>query len=385
MAYFDYNATTPLNQAGRDALLNGLDSAWANPSSPYRISAQAYTHLEESREVLAGILGKSSEEIIFNGGATEANNAVLKFLAESLPFDRSLCITPFEHPSVDLAARHWFRDRLNFLSVSSDGIIDLDQFDQQLTSEKVGAVSVMAVNNETGVIQPWQTIQDRCHKAGILFHCDASQWFGKQTGGSFDHCDFLIGCGHKFGGPKGIGFLALSKNSLGFQSQLGGEQESGKRGGTENVASILAMVAALESSLEVLSSMLAQEQFRNDFEEKLTKEIADLVIIGKSAGRVPNTSFLLLPKYDNIRWVRKLDKLGHQISTGSACATGHTSNSPILEALGFEADAGRRTVRVSSSPDCTKDDWLHLAFSFASAWEELKSSTQSPDTEVITI
>ncbi|QXD23757.1 aminotransferase class V-fold PLP-dependent enzyme [Opitutia bacterium ISCC 51] len=385
MAYFDYNATTPLSSAGKQALLEGLESNWVNPSSPYRDSAQVHNVLEKSRLSLAERFQKSPSELVFTGGATEANNAIIRYIARQIPADSELLISPFEHPSVSEAADASLDGRVRRLKALKDGRIDMENLIQAFNSENIGACSLMAVNNESGVVQPWHEVSQLCREAGILMHCDASQWFGKFEGGDFSDCDFVVGCAHKFCGPKGVGFATLSSNSHGFRSQLGGGQESGRRGGTENVPSILSMVAAMNEAESWLQEMGQQSSYRNEFEDSVKTNIPELVCIGNTATRAPNTSFLVMPRFENVRWVRKLDLRGFQVSTGSACSTGSTHSSPLLEALGFPDDAGRRTIRVSSGPKTLGSDWQALSSAFQEVWEELLSSGNSGNTEVISI
>jgi cysteine desulfurase len=182
-----------------------------------------------------------------------------------------------------------------------------------------------------------------------------------------------------------VGFLGLSSNSHGFCSQLGGGQESGRRGGTENVPSILAMGAALEFADEHLSDMDRQSIYRDEFETVLESILPELECIGKSATRVPNTSFLIMPRFENIRWVRKLDIKGFQVSTGSACSTGDTASSPILNAMGYPEDLGRRTIRISAGPSTSRSDWERLAEAFREVWSDLQKSDCSSESEVISI
>jgi len=385
MAYFDYNATTPLSPAARQALLEGTDAYWANPSSPYSESARVHTVLETGRQTLADRLQKKTEDIVFTGGATEANNAVIQYLARQLPEESLLLVSPFEHPSVLEAADAVLGRRVSRLKAQSDGLIDLDELKKSIETTDVAALSLMAVNNESGVIQPWQEVAKLCRESGILFHCDASQWFGKCQGGDFSNCDFGIGCAHKFGGPKGVGFVALSANTHGFQSQLGGDQEFGRRGGTENVPAILSMLAALEVAESDIGNMAAQSAGRDAFEEEIRSLLPDLICIGKAVTRIPNTAFLILPQFENIRWVRKLDRRGFQVSTGSACSTGSTHASALLEALAYPEDAGRRTLRVSAGPDTDASDWRDLAVAFREVWDELKCLDDDRNTEVISI
>ena len=385
MAYFDFNATTPLNTAGRQSLVESLDSVWANPSSPYTDSARVHNRLEEARQSLSDRFGGSLVDIVFTGGATEANNSIIQYLASKLPESSDIAQSPFEHPSVSVSAETIMKGRVHLLKSTPAGQIDLGDLTTVLDSGKIAAVSLMAVNNESGVIQPWQEAAKLCREAGVLFHCDASQWFGKCEGYEFSHCDFLVGCGHKFGGPKGVGFVALSANCHGFQSQFGGGQESGRRGGTENVPSILSMVAALGDAESHLEKMRSQELFRDQFEKTLTSSIPGLKFIGQTVIRVPNTSFLIMPRFENVRWARKLDLRGFQVSTGSACSTGSAEVSPLLAALGYANDESRRTIRVSSGPDMLESDWESLAGAFEEVWDEMLESGNASNTEVISI
>ncbi len=386
MAYFDYNSTTPLNRAAKDALVEAIDRQWANPSSPYQIAARVHHALEKARNNLAASLRRKAEAIVFTSGATEANNSIIRYLAEVLPRQKRLAISAIEHPSVMEPARRFFNERLEILPVSSDGVLDVDQLGSVLDTDRVAAVSVMAANNETGVIQPWEEVAKRCRGKGVAYHCDASQWFGKCGDYHFENCDFLVGCGHKFGGPKGVGFLALSENWFGFQAVFGGVQERGRRGGTENIPGILSMVSALRFADQHRAFMSAQSDHRDAFEERLLGEFSDIKCIGKSAIRLPNTSFMVLPKYENLRWVTKLDAKGFQVSTGSACATGKTGSSPTMQAMDFGAEESRRTIRVSAGPDTSAESWAELACAFLETWESLKMDESSDGlTEVISV
>lgn len=386
MAYFDYNSTTPLNGAAKDALFDAVNGQWANPSSPYKISARARLALDEAREDLAARLHRKRRGIVFTGGATEANNSVIRYLVEVLPRRKRLAISAIEHPSVMEPANHFFKGRLDLLPVSPEGVLDLDHLGAVLATGRTGAVSVMAANNETGIIQPWGKVGKLCKENGVAYHCDASQWFGKCLDYQFGNCDFLVGCSHKFGGPKGVGFLALSENWYGFRAVFGGLQEGGRWGGTENIPGILSMVSALGWADRHRERMLAQSSHRDAFEERLQREFPGMKCVGKAAPRLPNTSFLILPKFENLRWVTKLDSKGFQVSTGSACATGKTGRSPTLRAMDFTRAESRRTIRVSSSPDSSAESWSNLAGAFLETWQSLKSDVSSNGlTEVISV
>ena len=386
MAYFDHNSTTPLNEAARDAFLDAVNGHWANPSSPYKISARVRLVLDKARANLSARLHREGEGTVFTSGATEANNSVIRYLAEVLPRQKRLAVSAIEHPSVMEPANHFFKGRLDLLPVSSEGVLDVDHLGAVLAAGRLGGVSVMAANNETGIIQPWHGVGRMCREFGVAYHCDASQWFGKSRDYRFASCDFLVGCGHKFGGPKGVGFLALSKNWYGFRAVFGGLQEGGRRGGTENIPGILSMVSALKWADRHRDGMSAQRDHRDAFEGRLLRELPGVKCVGKSAPRLPNTSFLILPKYENLRWVTKLDGKGFQVSTGSACATGKTGRSPTLQAMNFTTEESRRTIRVSSGPHTSAQSWANLAEALLETWQSLKSGTSSGDlTEVISI
>ncbi len=386
MTYFDYNSTTPLNRAAKDALFDAVHGQWANPSSPYKVSARARLALEKARENLAARLHGKGTGIVFTSGATEANNSVIRYLAEILPREKGLAISAIEHPSVMEPAHHFFKGRLELLPVSQEGVLDLNHFRAVMATGRLGAVSVMAANNETGIIQPWHRVAGLCREGGVAYHCDASQWFGKSLDYRFENCDFLVGCSHKFGGPKGVGFLVLSENWYGFRALFGGPQEGGRRGGTENIPGILSMVSALGWADRHREGILAQKDHRDVFEERLLKGIPGMKCVGKSVPRLPNTSFIVLPNYENLRWVTKLDVRGFQVSTGSACATGKTGRSPTLRAMNFARGASRRTIRVSSGPQTDRESWADLAEAFLEIWQSLKPDGSCDGlTEVISV
>ncbi len=385
MTYFDNNATTPLAKEAKDAFLQASDELWLNPSSPYRESAKVKQALDNAREEFAAMLGVSPEYLVFTSGATEGNNSCLNYLRGLVGVEKQLLTSSIEHPSVSESSGHIFGDRILFVPVTKKGVLDWGQFNEKLSSTNIGAVSVMAANNETGVLQPWLSIADKCRAEGIPFHCDMSQWLGKMPLNSLVSCDLAVGSAHKFGGPKGIGFVHFSENYRGYRSSIGGGQEGGHRGGTENIAGILAMVAALKSAQSKLQTMSGQALLREPFEDYLHQQLPGTQCVGADADRLPNTSFLIMPKYDHMRWVRKLDLLGFQVSTGSACST-LAIHSTVLESMGYSADESRRSIRVSSSADCSKQDWALLGQAFVKAWEALESEDSSTDlTEVISI
>ena len=359
MIYFDHNATSPLSDAAREAWVDASDRLVGNPSSPHRLGARTEKALADAREQLAGFLGCGTLDIVWTSGATESSNMVMYHYAETLAPDAEVWVSAIEHPCVLEAARSHFGECLKTLPVTLSGVLDLDVLRARLTERRPGLISVMAVNNETGVLQPWREVREVCAEHDVPFFCDAAQWIGKLPSVGLGECDFVSGCAHKFGGPTGVGFLKCPAQG-GVRSQMvGGPQEEGRRAGTENVAGVLSMIAALAEREVALASdtIIEREAWRNAFAGNLT----DATILGKGEGRLWNTVSALLPGDCRARWVVKLDKAGFAVSTGSACASGKEAPSHVLTAMGLAADETDRVVRFSSGWETTADDWQALA------------------------
>ncbi|MCB1092166.1 MAG: aminotransferase class V-fold PLP-dependent enzyme, partial [Verrucomicrobiae bacterium] len=301
--YFDHNATTPMSRAAREAWWEASERWWHNPSSLYREAGTAKRLLEDAREELADLLGIDlPERVIFTGGATESNQAVMRYAVEAATAGSMAMISEIEHPSLrEPALREFGQKRIEEISVSGKGAVDADEIEERLrqASGTVALVSVMAANNETGVMQPWQAVASHCRSAGVGFHCDAAQWIGKLPASQIgEACDFVIGSAHKFGGPKGVGFLTIPDSAVGeFRSSVGGPQEHGHRAGTENLPGILAMMAALrERNDEDLTKQMGQWlEERTRFEESLQRALPGAKLVGDGADRLWNTVMLVLP------------------------------------------------------------------------------------------
>jgi cysteine desulfurase len=376
--YFDHNATTPLAPRAREAWLRAADEAWQNPSSPYRDAARVRAGLEQAREQLALQVGCPPDHVVFNSGATEGANAVFAHWARGLPCDRLVAVNPTEHPCVREAARHWIPpERLITLEIDGDGVVRLESLAALLAADApraVGAVAVMAANNETGVVQPWSEIAALCHRRRVAYLCDAAQWLGKRAAAGLGEAGWITASAHKFGGPKGVGFLVFPAQADGFRSQRGGEQEGGHRAGTEDYPAVAAMVAALGEADPAQGTLEAERRrWREAFRAKLTAAIPAARVVGAGAERLWNTVSLLMPHSENHRWVLKLDRRGFQASTGSACATGKEGPSPVLAAMGFAPDKARRVIRLSAGWSTTEADWQGLATALGEIDAELSA------------
>ena len=377
--FFDYNATSPLRPEARAAWLAAGDELWLNPSSPYRAAARVHAHFNTARERVAELFEVASGRVLFNSGATEGNNAIFAHWAETLPASARVAVSPTEHPSVVEAAKCALGERVDWLTLDAQGAVDVAALVKLLEQGEVEAVSVMAANNETGILNDWQAIAAECRSRGVAYHCDASQWIGKLPLQGLGACDYVTGCAHKFGGPRGVGLSLLPEANAGFTSLVGGAQEAGHRAGTEDVAGVLAMVAALEQAEP------GSVEGRDLFVAELCQALPSAEVVGQEVERLWNTALLILPEFASVRWIRALEQRGFLVSAGAACATGKQGPSPVLAAMGVPADAMRRALRVSSGWATTVDEWQALVVAIVESYAALRSEAESSNSSVISI
>ena len=323
--YLDYNATAPMLSQAKEAVVNGIDEFWANSFSQHQLGQKVSAVQDKARRRIADALSVGVKQLRFTSGASESNTWILSHFKRK---GKLLC-SAIEHPSV---LEH--SDLL--IPVLPSGIIDCKALTDLLKSrgQEISLVSIMAANNETGVIQPTDEIGDICKQFHMPFHCDATQALGKLT--SLPKADFLSYSAHKLGGPKGIGCVVLSSeiDSL----ILGGPQERGSRAGTQNVPALLGFAAAVEHFTQ------PDVGLRMTLEKGLLKLGA--TIIGGEADRLPNTVCALFDAPGELLTMA-LDMRGIAVSTGAACSSGASKESHVLEAMGYSG----RPVRFSFGPN----------------------------------
>jgi cysteine desulfurase len=377
MHYFDHNATTPLHPSAEEAWLRASRDHWYNASSLYREAGYTAQLLEVARERLADLLGCEAQRILFTSGATEANNA----LFATLPAGASIAHSAVEHPSVSQPAEHSGAQR-QVLPVNSHGLLELETVASCCRRQRPTLLSCMAANNESGTLQFWQEIAHLCKQHGVRFHTDASQWLGKLPAHALGLCDYITGSAHKFGGPKGVGFLVLATEEERLSYLRGGPQENGRRAGTENYPAVEAMITALEQIPSAtathtgetsVSPWAAHAAWRDAFEAEMQSYFPGLRSIGQGAVRLWNTSLLVMPEHSNLKWLTRLSRLGFAISTGSACSSGREGSSVVVQALGASTEELRRVVRLSSYWSTTQADWQALAEAFLQVGHSLQS------------
>lgn len=346
--YLDHASTTAVRPEAREAYLEALDVAWGNPSSVHAGGRASRRALEEARERVASVLGAERNEIVFTGSGTESDNlAVLgRWRAERRG---AVACTAVEHRAVLDAVAAASREGAEpvILGVDVAGRVQLDALDEAL-AEPVAIVSVMWANNELGTLQPVAEAAERCRAAGVTFHTDAVQAFGRvrvrvdEVG-----CDLLSLSGHKLGAPKGIGALYIRSGTELEPLVHGGGQERGVRSGTENVAGAVAFARAVELAAEELdreSDRLGR--LRDRLESGLRAAVPDLVVHAEKAARLPHISNVSIPAEDAGALLAALDFEGLAVSSGSACRSGSTGPSHVLIAAGLDAE-GRAPVRFS--------------------------------------
>ena len=360
MIYFDHNATTPMLPEARQAWLDATEKFIGNPSSPHRVGSRADAAITGARQRLAEFLGCDALDVVWTSGATESNNTVLHHCARTVPSDAEVWVSAIEHPCVIASTRHYFPKRHRLIPVGRGGVVDLNWLIEEIAHTRPGLVAIMAANNETGVLQPWREALAICKQWAVPFFCDAAQWIGKLPADGFGECDFLSGAAHKFGGPKGIGFLKCPAKGRVEPLLRGGPQEEGRRAGTENVAGILAMLAALDAREALFSTDEHRKrvEWRKAFEKRVVSDLPRSEVVGAGQERLWNTVSALMPEADSQqRWIVKLDKLGFAVSTGSACSSGKEEPSHVIAAMGYPPREAGRVLRFSSGWETTEEEW----------------------------
>jgi cysteine desulfurase len=360
LIYLDNNATTQPDPAVIEEMLPFLREHYGNPSSGYAFAAKARKALDLARERLAGLLGCEPSEIVFTSGGTESNNAVInaalqweshgKLATGRIRRGVHVVTSAVEHSAVlrpcqDLSKRGC---DVTFLGVDRHGNVDLGELAAAIDPQ-TALVSMMWANNETGVLFPVEKIAEICREKGVLFHTDAVQAVGKIPIRLRDTAiNFLSLSAHKFHGPKGVGALYINRRTRFHPLIAGGGQENGRRGGTENVASIAGLGKAAERAVEYLSQEKAHvHSMRDRFEGAILTTVSGASVNGAGAPRVPNTSSFSFEGIESSAALLLLDRHHICCSAGSACRTGSQEASHVLRAMDPNGDGARRSLRFS--------------------------------------
>jgi cysteine desulfurase len=349
--YLDHNATTPVRPEVADAMDAVSRETYGNPSSVHAEGAAAKAEIDRARERVASLLGVAAGEILFTGGATEANNtALLGVLRSRADRGRHVVSTSVEHPSVEAPLAVLEREgwRVTRVPVDEDGCLDPDEFGDAIEDDTAMTTAIWA-NNETGVLQPLVQIAEIARERGAVAHADATQAVGKVP---VDlrrvPLSLLSLSAHKFGGPKGVGCLVV-RGGLAFDPVLcGGPQEGRRRGGTENVAGIAGLGVACELAERELSErMVEYARLRDRLWEGILAKIPRVRRNGSAVHVLPNTLNVEFEGAAGELLVQALDLEGVAVSSGAACASGSIEPSHVLAAMGRSAREARGSLRLS--------------------------------------
>ena len=346
--YLDHNATSPMHPEVVEAMLPFMHNPPGNPSSLHSYGRMARSALETARGQVADLLCCAPADVVFTSGGTEANNLMLKGYVDVVD-SRPVVSSEIEHPSVIEPLRQLRAEGcpVSLLAVNSDGQIDLDAAQALLAGLNPQLMSIIFANNETGVIQPVETLAAMTDRESCLVHSDATQAVGKiDLDLSRLDVDAISFSAHKLRGPQGVGALVVKRKPRKLLIS-GGEQEHKRRGGTENVAGIVGLGKAAElAGLEMEQRRHYLQQLRDVFESRLAG-IAGSVVFGEQAARLPNTSYFALPYYHGETLLMELDRAGFALSSGSACHSMVTEPSHVLSAMGIEDGLALNAIRVS--------------------------------------
>ena len=362
VVYMDNNATTMVAPEVLETMLPYFSELYGNPSSMHTFGGQVGRKLAEAREQIAHLIGASSEELIFTSCGTESDSTAILSALQSYPDKRHIVTTRVEHPAVknlcegiDILTGH--KHRVTQLQVDREGTIDLQQYEDSLDDD-TAIVSVMWANNETGVIFPIAEMAEIAKSRGILFHTDAVQAVGKiPLNLQKIPIDFLSLSGHKLHAPKGVGVLYIRKGTPFAPFLIGGHQERGRRGGTENVASVIGFGKACElagSRLEDENTRV--RMLRDKLENGLLEKIPNAMLNGHKTQRLPNTTNVSFEYVEGEAILLHLDRYGICASSGSACTSGSLEPSHVLRAMGVPFTAAHGSIRLSLSVYNTEEE-----------------------------
>lgn len=350
MIYFDNNATTSVDPAVLEAMLPFLKEQYGNPSSAYSFGKRVARAVEHAREQVAALLGCEPSEILFTSCGTESDNTALQS-ALLVDQDRKHIITSkVEHSAIikhaEALARRGYE--VTWLDVDAKGFIDLAQLEAAIRPD-TAVVSLMWANNETGVLFPIEEAAEICRKQQTIFHTDAVQAVGKiPIDLKTTSIQFLSLSGHKLHAPKGVGALYVNRRARFSPFLIGGGQESKRRGGTENTASIVALGKAAEIATELIQEENRLVRgLRDTFEREAVQRIPGITINGDLERRLPNTTSLSVEGIDSEALLMILDQQGVCCSAGSACTTGALEPSHVLRAMGLSNEQARASLRFS--------------------------------------
>ena len=363
LVYLDNAATTKMSKRVIEEMTESFEEIYGNPSSTHTLGQKAKAVVENARHIVAKNLKVEAKEIVFTSGGAEGNNLVIKgFLKQNKDKGKHIITTKIEHSTILKTFESLEKQGydVTYIDVTKDGIIDVEKLKKAVRKD-TALVSVMFVNNETGVIQPIKEIGEFLKEKEIFFHTDAVQAIGKfEIYPKELKIDALTVSSHKFYGPKGTGFVFIDKKYNIEKEIFGGSQERNRRAGTENVNGILGTGVALEEVYEKMEVIFEHEKKIQEYlEEKLKNEIGKIQkveINGENSRRVKNITNVFIENTDIQMLLVALDMRGICVSGGSACMSGSLENSYVLKAMGLNDEKLKSSFRISIGKDTTIEE-----------------------------
>jgi cysteine desulfurase len=357
--YLDNNATTKVADEVLEAMLPYFNQFYGNPSSMHTFGGQVGQKIRVAREQAATLLGAMPEEIVFTSCGTESDNSAIHSALLTRPDQKHIVISRVEHPAVHALGLHLGTQgyKVTELPVDKNGILDLENLEKSLTPD-TAIVSLMWGNNETGVIFPVEEAARMAHEKGILFHTDAVQAAGKIPINMKNNAiDMLSISGHKLHAPKGIGMLYIRRGTKFSPFLIGGHQEKGRRGGTENTAGIIGLGKACELAAKNMEKENSHvKRLRDKLETELLKKIPQSRVNGDIQNRLPNTTNISFEYVEGEAILLLMNELGICASSGSACTSGSLQPSHVLRAMGVPFTMAHGSIRFSLSVYNTEEE-----------------------------
>lgn len=380
MIYADYNGSAPLLTEVKEYLINRIQNGpYANPNAIHSLGKKMLFGMEKCRRLSAKVLGADTHQIIFNSGASEGITQIFhSILSQSAPNKHIIITSGIEHSAVVQACRYYAQKHsyeVLIVNTLENGTIDLTDFEQKIRKHKdhTAMVTVMAANNETGVIQPWREVAKICNELEIPYFSDTTQYIGK-TDFNFKESgmDYAVMSGHKIGALIGSG-LILAKDPTKLKPLIfGGGQENGQRGGTQNYIGIETIAVALECFDKTRADLPKMQEARLVFEANIKKAFPEAVIIGDGSLRLATTTLISLPGIHGQAVQIELESQDIFVTTSSACSDNQPETSKVLKSMGIQDDIGRGVVRISLCVASGCQKYQEVEAALTKAYNKLK-------------
>ena len=379
MIYADYNGSAPLLPSVRDYLKKRIDTdIYANPNAIHSIGQKVFQGIEKCRDVIAGYMGCYPDQLYFNSGSSEGISHILFSVLEYAPKNKNVVITsPIEHVVIPKALK-FYQERRGFkienVEIDNNGMIRIESLEKilKLHAESIALVTIMAVNNETGVIQPYEQIAELCQKYKVEYFCDTTQLIGK---GEFSFeksgVDYAVCSGHKVGALTGTGFV-MAKEPAKLKSHVfGSTQEKSLRGGTQNYIGVETLAIALSDFQANKLKLENLKEARLKFEAEMKETFPELVILGSKVPRLAGTTLMSYPGIHGQAVQIELEAHDIFVTTSAACSDNQPETSAVLKAMNVNDDIGRGVIRISLSYTNGSKDYAVIANALKSSYSKL--------------